>query len=89
MSDYPSQQNNNDTIYWLIALGLLFTGVGTWVGVLMIVMKLLGGDGKSKKKRQQGRHPYYQQQSGQDRVGARTTREASPREEPAAKKPKK
>ena len=23
MSDYPSQQNNNDTIYWLIALGLL------------------------------------------------------------------
>ena len=43
MSDYPSQQNNNDTIYWLIALGLLFTGVGTWVGVLMIVMKLLGG----------------------------------------------
>lgn len=70
MADYQDRNNNGDGFYWLIALGLIFTGVAAPVGVLMIVMKMLSGDGR--KKRQQGRHPYYQQQSGQERVGART-----------------
>ncbi|MCI9155856.1 MAG: hypothetical protein HFF44_02810 [Lawsonibacter sp.] len=67
MSDYQGNPKNNDGVYWLIALGLIFTGVAAPVGVLMIVLKLLGGE---KKK---GRHPYYQQQYGQESVGARTT----------------
>ena len=58
MSDYRSQKNGGDGFYWLIALGLIFTGVAAPVGVLMIVLKLLSG---GKKK---GRHPYYEQQSG-------------------------
>lgn len=69
MADYQDRNNNGDGFYWLIALGLIFTGVAAPVGVLMIVMKMLSGDGR--KKRRQGRHPYYQQQSGS--VGARTT----------------
>ena len=80
MADYQDRNNNGDGFYWLIALGLIFTGVAAPVGVLMIVMKMLSGDGK--KKRQQGRHPYYQQQSGN--VGARTAREAPDWEEEAA-----
>ena len=80
MADYQDRNNNGDGFYWLIALGLIFTGVAAPVGVLMIVMKMLSGDGK--KKRQQGRHPYYQQQSGG--VGARTVREAPVWEEEAA-----
>lgn len=72
MADYQGQKNNGDGFYWLIALGLIFTGVAAPVGVLMIVMKLLGG---GKKK---GRHPYYEQQSGQERAGARTAWETSP-----------
>ncbi len=70
MSDYSGNQKN-DTFYWLIALGLVFTGVAAPIGVLMIVMKLLGGG----KKR--GQHPYYTQQSGQAPTGARTTWDAS------------
>lgn len=76
MADYRDQKNNGDGFYWLIALGLIFTGVAAPVGVLMIVLKMLSGDDKAKKKRQQGRHPYYQQQYGQGSVGARTTGEA-------------
>lgn len=88
MADYQDRKNNGDGFYWLIALGLIFTGVAAPVGVLMIVMKLLSGD----KKRRQGRHPYYQQQSGQERVGARTAwEEGSPEEAaaPAWEEPKK
>ena len=70
MSDYRSQKNGGDGFYWLIALGLIFTGVAAPVGVLMIVMKLLSGD--KKPKRQQGRHPYYEGQQGQTPAGART-----------------
>ena len=66
MSDYPSRRSG-DGLYWLIALGLMLTGVAAPVGVLMIVLKLLG----SGKKR--GRHPYYEQQQGSERTGARTT----------------
>ena len=80
MADYQDRKNNGDGFYWLIALGLIFTGVAAPVGVLMIVMKLLSGD----KKRRQGRHPYYQQQSGQERVGARTAWEEGSPEEAAA-----
>ena len=71
MSDYPSRKENGDGFYWLIALGLMVTGIAAPIGVLMIVMKLLG----SGKKR--GRHPYYEQQYGSAHTGARTT-EAPP-----------
>ena len=84
MTDYhESRKNNGDSFYWIIALGLIFTGVAAPVGVLMIVMKLLGGD--SRKKRQQGRHPYYQQQYGQESVGARTIHETPAWEAPVQK----
>lgn len=66
MADYQGQKNNGDGFYWLIALGLIFTGIAAPVGVLMIVLKMLSGN---KKK---GRHPYYQQQYSQRDVGART-----------------
>ena len=89
MSDYrEDRKTNGDGFYWLIALGLIFTGVAAPVGVLMIVMKLLSGDGKAKKKRQQGRHPYYEQRDGQQRVGARTaSREDDPLAAPAWEEP--
>ena len=76
MADYQGQKNNGDGFYWLIALGLIFTGIAAPVGVLMIVLKMLSGN---KKK---GRHPYYQQQYGQESVGARTTCEAPSWKEP-------
>ena len=83
MADYQDRNNNGDGFYWLIALGLIFTGVAAPVGVLMIVMKMLSGDGR--KKRQQGRHPYYQQQSGG--AGARTARDGASWEEPSQAAP--
>lgn len=65
MSNRSNQSGRSgDPVYWLIAIGLLFTGFAAPVGVIMIVLKLLGG-----KKR--GRHPYYSQQ--QENTGARTT----------------
>ena len=66
MSDYPSRKGNGDGLYWLIALGLMVTGVAAPIGVLMIVMKLLGSGSK------RGRHPYYEQQRS-EHTGARTT----------------
>ena len=75
MSTRPSQSSRgNDPIYWLIAIGLLFTGFAAPVGVIMIVLKLLGG-----KKR--GRHPYYSQ-SQEKNVGARTTAAQEPSSRP-------
>ena len=66
MNEYSNQSGRgNDPLYWLIAIGLIFTGIAAPVGILMIVLRLLGG-GK------RGRHPYYEQQEGQDPVGART-----------------
>ena len=60
MSDYrEDRKSGGDGFYWLIALGLIFTGIAAPVGVLMIVLKMLSGN---KKK---GRHPYYQQQYSQ------------------------
>ena len=65
MTDYQgSPGQKNDTFYWILAVGLILTGIAAPVGVLMIVMKLLGGDSK-KKQRRQGRHPCYEQQYGQ------------------------
>ena len=81
MSDYRGQKNSGDGFYWLIALGLIFTGIAAPVGVLMIVLKMLSGN---KKK---GRHPYYQQQYSQGNMGARTTREAPSWEEPSQAAP--
>ena len=83
MSDFQknSERKDSDLVYWLIALGLVFTGVAAPVGVLMIVMKMLGGG------RKKGRHPYYEQQ-GQERAGshtsARSAQEAPVWEAPAA-----
>ena len=74
MSDYQGQKGNGDGLYWLIALGLIFTGIAAPVGVLMIVLTLLSG-----KKR--GRHPYYEGQNAQGQVGARTFRESPSWEE--------
>ena len=66
MSNRSGQSGRGgDPVYWLIAIGLLITGFAAPIGVIMIVIKLLGG-----KKR--GRHPYYTQQNDNP-VGARTT----------------
>lgn len=71
MSDYQGNSGQrNDVVYWLLALGLIFAGFTAPIGVLMIALKVFGGRGK--KHRQQGRHPYYEQQSP-ERTGARTT----------------
>ncbi len=77
----PSSQSGRggDPIYWLIAIGLLFTGFAAPVGIVMIVLKLLGG-----KKR--GRHPYYSQQ--QVNMGARTTAAQEPFSQPEYTAPK-
>ena len=74
MSNEFKSNQKSDLIYWLIAVGLLFTGIAAPVGVVMIVLKLMGG----KKK---GRHPYYAQQDGEIPAGARTS---APRDEDAA-----
>ena len=78
----PSSQSGRggDPIYWLIAIGLLFTGFAAPVGIVMIVLKLLGG-----KKR--GRHPYYSQQQ-QTNMGARTTAAQEPFSQPEHTAPK-
>ena len=87
MSDYQGNQKNNDAIYWLIALGLIFTGIAAPVGVLMIVIKALNGDSREKKRKKQGRHPYYEQQFGQAPMGARTaSQDVTGREAPVLKK---
>jgi len=68
MANEPNRSEKNDTVYWLIAIGLMITGFAAPVGVVMIVLKLLGSDQK------RGRHPYYTQQESQAPVGARTSR---------------
>lgn len=95
MSDYQGQNNNGELFYWLIAVGLICSGFAAPVGVTMIVLKLLLGDEK-KKKRQQGRHPCHQQQAGQGPVGARTAsapeqpvRQTAYQAPPAWEQPKK
>ena len=79
--DMASNTKNNgqssDTIYWVIAIALCITGIAAPVGVVMIVLKLLGG-----KKR--GRHPYPLQRE-QQAAGARTTAPAQ-EEGPAPKR---
>ena len=79
MSNEFKSNPKSDLIYWLIAIGLLFTGIAAPVGVVMIVLKLLGG----KKK---GRHPYYMQRDGETPAGARTTASAQEEAVPQGKK---
>ena len=79
MSNEFKGNPKSDLIYWLIAVGLLFTGIAAPVGVVMIVLTLMGG----KKK---GRHPYYMQRDGEAPAGARTTA-AQGRTPPRAKRP--
>ena len=78
MSD---KQKNNDIVYWLIALGLIFTGIAAPAGVLMMVLKVLSG---GKKK---GRHPYYSQRQDQTPMGARTAQTAPPQPAPVQSPP--
>ena len=52
MSNEFKPNQKSDLIYWLIAVGLLFTGIAAPVGVVMIVLKLMGG--KKKGRRQYG-----------------------------------
>lgn len=75
MSDYPNRgAGNGGLIYWIIAVALLATGFAAPIGLLMIVLKLLGGSKRGVRRgTQQGRHPYYTQQAGQGPVGARTS----------------
>lgn len=69
-STQSRKQPKGDGAYWLIAIVLIFMGFTAPIGILMIVVKLLGG-----KKR--GRHPYDVRQEQQAPVGARTTGPAS------------
>jgi len=64
------KNNSGDWLYWLIALVLLFQIPP--IGVLMLTMRLFGGDKRRKKAR--GRHPYYMQQEAASGApaGART-----------------
>ena len=79
MSNEFKSNQKSDLIYWLIAVGLLFTGIAAPVGVVMIVLKLMGG----KKK---GRHPYYMQRDGEAPAGARTTASAQGEDAPRGRK---
>ena len=56
----------NDLGYWVAAVILLASGLAAPIGILMIVLKLLGGTKK-------GRHPYYARRDGQNPLGARTS----------------
>ena len=56
----------NDLGYWVAAVILLASGLAAPIGILMIVLKLLGGTKK-------GRHPYYARREGQSPLGARTS----------------
>ena len=67
-SGSPSRRNrgSGDRGFWLAAVLCLFFFPP--VGILMIVVKVLGGG--RKKPNVRGQHPYYTQQHGS--VGART-----------------
>ncbi len=74
MSNYSNQSNQgNNSVYWLIAIGLIITGIAAPVGIIMIVLRLFGGQPK------RGHHPYYSQQDpwqnqrSDSDFGARTT----------------
>ena len=60
----PTQYNkkNNDILYWIIALGAIFTGFAAPLGVIMIALKLADKKKPSPAKAAQSTH-----------VGARTT----------------
>ena len=79
MSSYQERnEKKSDTVYWVIAVALLVTGVAAPVGILMIVLKLLT---RNKKR---GRHPYYVQQE-ENGPGARATAAGEAEPEEAAK----
>ena len=69
MAQYKNNSGQgNDRLYWLIAIGLIITGGFAPIGILMIVIKLLNGDGK---KRSQNRPVSAAVQ--QQNLGARTS----------------
>ena len=83
MSSYQERnEKKSDTVYWVIAVALLVTGVAAPVGILMLVLKLLT---RNKKR---GRHPYYVQQE-ESGPGARATAAGEAEPEEADKTAKK
>ncbi len=66
-----SQKNRGDVIYWVIAVILILTGTAAPIGILMIVLKLLGGGRRSRQQT-------YSSSRSQGPVGARTTWQAVP-----------
>ena len=70
MAQYGNDQGRSDRWYWIVALGLIITGIAAPVGVLMIVMKMLGGDDGKKKSQAQRTQTQAQRQQN---LGARTS----------------
>ncbi len=68
MSDYQNKRTSGNLSSWILPIFLLL--VFPPLGILLVVLKLLGGGGRTAVR---GRHPYYAQQTGQTPVGARTT----------------
>ena len=66
MAQYGNDQGRSDRWYWIVALGLIITGIAAPVGILMIVMKMLGGDDNKKKAPQTAA-------GQQQNLGARTS----------------
>ncbi len=84
MSDFYEERPKpkNDSVYWLIAIGLLVTGVAAPVGIIMIILKMFSGD------KARGRHPYYQGRDQADGT-AWDAQGSAPSQQPApAKAPK-
>lgn len=74
-SNYSDQRNQPPSTSsslgeWILPLIFLFCFPP--VGILLIALKLFGGDQK-RGKQVRGRHPYYTQQQGSSPTGARTT----------------
>lgn len=65
MAKFQPRKDSGDLTSWI--LPILFLIIFPPVGVLLVVLKLFGGN------RPRGRHPYYSQQESAGPIGARTT----------------
>ena len=79
MAQYKNRTDRGDRWYWIIALGLIITGIAAPVGILMIVMKMLNGDDKKKSPPRQDPSAAAQQQN----LGARTSASFQGQAQPA------
>ncbi len=68
MSDHQNNLKQNNVSSWIFPILMLMFFPP--LGILLVVVKLLGGTGRAGAR---GRHPYYAQKEGQGPVGARTT----------------